>query len=427
MKRFIRFLKFAAYPAFYLLCIGLFFYLTFPWDRLKDRLIAELSAQPKGFLAGKRIEIDELDSYWLTGVEAKGVRLFFPPFEDTTTSGGPFGQTAEKDKPAPKESVVEVDAVEARLQILPLIIGRVRIKFYAAAYNGTIRGTVPVGGSSGPVELDLEEIDLSKASIIKDFIGVPINGIAKGNLTLAAEGGKFSKSNGALDLAVANVSVGDGKSKIKGQIALPEAKLGDLTITAEAKDGVLKVTKLEANGSDLELSGDGKINVKENIGSSVADLYIRFKFTDTYRTKSDLTKSLLGAPGSSAPSLFELADPRIKKSKRADGFYGWHLHGTLGRPKYDPSATDGPATGRGRGKGDSPFVSKKAATPTAPKDDEAATEKPAAPIKEAAPPSEPPRAPALAPEKPEKDAKEAAPAEEAPAPQPQNRPVPDSQ
>lgn len=420
MNRLVRILKFLAYPALYMTCLVLFFYVTFPWNRLKDRVIAEIQVRaqkPKSTI--KRVEIDELDSYWFTGVEATGVRLYLPPPDD---HGG------DKDKPA--ESVVKVDELNARLQVLPLFLGRLRVKFWAHAFNGDIQGTIPVGASAGPVEVELDQIDLSYVDIIKDTLGIPIKGIATGKLELTAEGGKFSKASGMLDLAINGVSVGDGKSKIKNQIALPEAKLGDLIITAEAKDGALKVTKFEANGTDIELAGDGKVNVREPANNSLADLYVRFKFTDAYRNKSDLTKTLLGTPGSTVPSLFELADPRIKRSKRSDGFYGWHIHGQLGRLRFDPSTSDGPSPGRGRGKGDSPFNAKKAALPlgtsTARDDkDDNAPPRPAAPEPRAAEPDSPP------PPEPERAAEpppEAAPPAGADdAPSPRNRPAPEAQ
>ncbi len=413
-QRLVRILKFLAYPALYLTCLVFFFYLTFPWNRLKDRLIAEVQVRaqkPKSSI--QRIEIDDLDSYWLTGVEATGVRIYLPPSDDSSS--------ADKDKP--QESVLKVDELNARLQILPLFFGRLRVKFWAHAFNGDIKGTVPVGASSGPVEIQLDAVDLSYVDIIKDTLGIPIKGVATGKLELAAEGGKFSKASGMLDLSINGVSVGDGKSKIKGQIALPEAKLGDLIITAEAKDGALKVSKLEGNGSDIELSGDGKVNVREPANTSGVDLYVRFKFTDAYRNKSDLTKTLLGAPGSNAPSLFELADPRIKRSKRPDGFFGWHIHGALGKLKFDPSSSDGPASGRGKGKTDSPFNTKKPALPLGTstvrdgkeaKDDEAAPPPPApAPERAAEPP------PAEAPSPP--------PAGSDDAPSPRGRPAPETQ
>lgn len=353
-QRLFRILKFLAYPALYMTCLMLFFYLTFPWNRLKDRLIAEIAIQaqkPRSNI--QRVEIDELDSYWFTGVEAKGVRIYLPPSDEP--GGG--------DKEKPTESVVKVDEVKARLQILPLFLGRKRVHFWARAFNGEVNGAVPVGASSGPVEVQLDEIDLAYVDVIKDVIGIPIKGVATGKLELTAEGGKFSKASGTLDLAINGVTVGDGKSKIKNQIALPEAKLGDLVIAAEAKDGALKITKFEANGIDIEIAGDGKISVREPATNSIADLYVRFKFTDAYRNKSELTKTLLGTPGSSVPSLFELADSRIKRSKRSDGFYGWHVHGPLGKLKFDPSTADGPSGGKSRGKGDSPFGTKKSGLP----------------------------------------------------------------
>lgn len=411
-QRLVRILKFLAYPALYLTCLTLFFYLTFPWNRLKDRLVAEIAIRaqkPKSSI--QRVEIDDLDSYWFTGAEATGVRIYLPPSDDAG---------ADKDKPL--ETVVKVDEVNARLQILPLFLGRLRVKFWAKAFNGDIRGTVPIGASSGPVEVQLDAVDLAYVDVIKDTIGIPIKGIATGKLELTAEAGKFSKASGMLDLAINGVTVGDGKSKIKNQIALPEAKLGDLVIAAEAKDGALKITKFEANGTDIELAGDGKINVREPAGSSIADLYVRFKFTDAYRTKSDLTKTLLGAPGSSAPSLFELADPRIKRSKRTDGFYGWHMHGALGKLKFDPSTADGAAAGKGKGKADSPFTTKKPVLPGAGAAGREGSEEEASPKaaepkaveKEAAPPT-----PARAPEPPKEG-----PSEEGPAPR---RPAPEAQ
>jgi type II secretion system protein N len=432
-QRFLRFLKFMAYPALYMTCLMLFFYLTFPWNRLKDRVIAEIAIKaqkPKSAI--QRVEIDDLDSYWFTGVEATGVRIYLPPSDDAG---------ADKDKPV--ESIIKVDELNARLQILPLFLGRLRVKFWAHAFNGDIKGTVPVGGSSGPVEIQLDAVDLSYVDVIKDAIGIPVKGIVTGKLELAAEGGKFSKASGMLDLAINGVSVGDGKSKIKNQIALPEAKLGDLLITAEAKEGALKITKFEGNGADIELAGDGKINVREPANNSVADLYVRFKFTDAYRNKSDLTKTLLGAPGSTAPSLFELADPRIKRSKRSDGFFGWHVHGALGKLKFDPSATDSPAGGKTKGRGESPFTTKKPLLPLGNstardgKEDDntakptSAEPKPAdvKPVEPKAPDPKPAEevAPSRAPEPPPSEPPAAPPPAMEEGPAPRIRPTPEAQ
>ncbi|HRI64245.1 MAG TPA: type II secretion system protein GspN, partial [Polyangium sp.] len=169
-QRLVRILKFMAYPALYLTCLMLFLYFTFPWNRLRDRLVAEIAIRgqkPRSTI--QRVEIDDLDSYWFTGVEATGVRIYFPPSDDT---GG------DKDKPV--ESMVKVDEVQARLQVLPMFLGRFRVNFWAKAFNGEIKGSAPVGGASSPVEVQLDAVDLSLVDIIKDTIGIPIKGIASG-------------------------------------------------------------------------------------------------------------------------------------------------------------------------------------------------------------------------------------------------------
>lgn len=362
-ERLLTVAKWAAFPAFYLLCLILFGYLTFPYDRLKHRLIAEfdLAQQKRGGAAPQRLEIDELGAYWFSGVEVKGARLILPPSEESAGRRSSLGADAlaPKDKEkadGPKPTVIEIDEAHARVKLLPLLIGRVRVTFWASLFGGEVEGLAPLGKSEGAVEVEVSGVDLSKVAPLSELLGgMPVHGAVAAKLELEAPDGKFNKANGSLELTASEVSVGDGKTKIQGLLALPEAKLGDITLSAEAKDGVLKVTKLTANGVDLELAGDGKFNVREPWQLSSADVYLRFKFSDAYRTKNDATKSLLGEPGSTLPALMEVQQPKMKRAKRADGFYGWHVHGQLKKLKFDPHAADSPAA-KSRGKsGDSPF------------------------------------------------------------------------
>ena len=85
--------------------------------------------------------------------------------------------------------------------------------------------------------------------------------------------------------------------------------------------------------------------MRELATESLTDMNVRFKVNDGYRAKSDLTKSLFGAPGSSQPPLFELADPKVKQSKRSDGFYAWTVRGLLGRPDFLPAGGAPPMPG----------------------------------------------------------------------------------
>jgi type II secretion system protein N len=418
--RFIRIARWVAYPLFYLFCLAMFGYLTFPFDRLKDRLISEVERRGK---PGQRLEIDRLSSYWFTGVEFSGMKLTLPPDDSPGSMGGMALPRSGEDfataaaATAPKESTLTIEEGHARVRILPLLIGRVRVDFWASGLGGEIEGTAPVGTANGEVALEFTKLDLGKIEPLVHMLGLPLKGLASGKLELSPSEGKFSKANGTLDLSVEGIVVGDGKTKIQGLIELPAAKLGTLTVSAEAKDGMLKVNKLNATGTDLELVGDGRVSVREPWNDSSADLYLKFKFTDAYRTKSETTKSLLGEPGSPLPGLMEMQVPKMKRAKRADGFYGWHVFGTLKRLKFEPSAVDAPpSTALGTGtKGPKPTTWKRPPVTGAGEDD--SPKSPAPPPPTTPPPAPPPPPPVQA--KPA--AEEAAPA---PAPTPMPAPTP---
>ena len=104
-----------------------------------------------------------------------------------------------------------------------------------------------------------------------------------------------------------------------GALAVPRIDVGPLVLSADAKEGALRLTKLAASGKDVDVIGDGRVQLRDDPSESVLDLNVRFRINDAYRGKNDVTKSLFGAPGTTGQAVFELADPRIKQSKRPDG------------------------------------------------------------------------------------------------------------
>ncbi len=362
-ERLLKIARFLAYPAFYLFCLLFFGYLAFPYSRLKDRVLAEFDRHAK---SGQRLEIDHISSYWFTGIEASGIRLVMPKADDLgTTLKAAMGTSDDAPKKS-KEEVVTIDEAHARLKILPLLIGRTKISFWVAGMGGEVKGTMPIANSKGDISIDFDKVDIGKIEpLVQAIGGVPLRGALSGSIELSPEDGKLSKANGKIDLTIADVVVSDGKTKIQGLIELPAARLGDLVLSAEAKDGVLKVDKLAATGTDIELIGDGRVGLHDSWQNSVADLFVRFKFTDAYRGKNDLTKTLLGAPGSTSPALIDTQVAKLKRAKRADNFYGFHAHGPLKRMQFDPSAEGGSTSPAGAGarrpgvKNDSPFGAKR--------------------------------------------------------------------
>jgi len=332
-----RILLACAYPTFYLFCLCLFAYLTFPYERLKERILVEFDAPKAGKASTQHLEIDSLGPYWLSGLSAKGVRVISP------RAPGPEGELPP--------SKLTIDEAHVRVSLFQLLIGRLTLWFGATAYGGTIDGWTRANSDGRVLELAVENVDIGQIDAVGELVsGLPLTGTMKGKLAWALPEQKLAKATGTVALSIADLTAGDGKSKIAGKLALPKLNVGAFELEAEAKEGTLKVDKLGAQGQDLDLAGEGKIALRDPFPDSIADLYLRFRFADGYKGKNEMTKSLFGAPGSAAPALFELADPRIRTSKRPDGFYGWHMSGFMKDPRFEPSPTGGsagsPSSGR---------------------------------------------------------------------------------
>jgi type II secretion system protein N len=325
-------LRYAGLVGFYLFSLLIFCIVTFPYQRLRDRLVDEFNARQTGPDA-LRLELDELSAYSLGGIEAEGVRLISPPKRTTAAAEGE----------TPKPSVLAIDSAHARVSLLALLIGSVDVSFGADAFGGEISGTTSESDGTRELELTIEDLSLARAPLLADAIGLPLDGTVNGTLELVLPEGKLSKADGNVELAISGLSAGDGKAKIRETIALPRVEAGDLKIAGDVSEGQLKLSDFSTKGNDLELVAEGSMRLRDPLPTSMLSLTSRFRFTQRYANKNDLTRALLGTPGSSAPGLFDL-DPKNKRAKRPDGFYGYRVSGTLAAPTFAPNPTASAAT-----------------------------------------------------------------------------------
>ena len=137
-------------------------------------------------------------------------------------------------------------------------------------------------------------------------------------------------------MEITELALGDGKSKFRDQLAMPKLSVGTLYVSAEAKEGSLKIAKLGAAGKDLDFLGEGRIKVNDFLGDSAVESTFRFRVSDAYRGKSEVTTSLFGKPGSSIPGIVEIAEPRLRAARRLDGFYSFRVRGTIDRLEFTP-------------------------------------------------------------------------------------------
>jgi type II secretion system protein N len=315
-------LKWVGYVAFYLFALLVFAYLTFPYNRLGDRIVQEFNAKQTG-PKPMRLKLGDMSSYWLNGVEAENITLTSP------------GEPDESGKPTPPK-VLKIDSAHASVSLLRLLIGSLRISFGADAFGGQLSGSTSNSDDGRQLEVELEELDLGQAPLFGDIVGLPLAGKLNGTIELLMPEEKLSKADGKINLKVTGLAAGDGKAKIRDTIALPRLDAGELTLDAEAKTGTLKITNFSANGPDLRLDSDGTLRLRDAFDTSLLSLNVSFKFQDRYTNKSDITKSLFGS--GTMPGLFDL-DPKMKHAKRPDGSYGWRASGAVSRLNFTPAPT----------------------------------------------------------------------------------------
>ncbi len=307
------------YGSFYWFMLLVFFYFTFPYDRLRERLVHDFNARQTGPDA-MRLEIDKIGSYWLSGVEADGMRLISTPPPD------PSG------KPA-KPKVTTVEQAHARLSLFALLFGKRVVSFGAKAFGGGLDGSVTDSDAERVVDVTMDGLDLGQTPVLAGLLGLPVAGKLSGSANLITPEARLSKAEGKVSMKLSGLSVGDGKAKIRDIIALPKLDAGELTLEADVKSGQVTVTELAAHGPDLELDATGTIRLRDQPDQSLLSVNAEFKFTDHYMNKDDMTKALFGPTG-----VFDL-DPKNKRAKRADGFYGWRVGGTLSNPTFFPNPT----------------------------------------------------------------------------------------
>ncbi len=329
-----KILRWVGYPLFYLFCLVLFAYLTFPYDRLKNRIVAEVNARATAPDA-MRLEIADMGSYWFSGIEAKGVKLTGPPPAATAGSSSDEGDDTAKAKPQ-KPNVIGIDDVHARVSLLRLLVGTVYVSFGADAFGGEVSGNTSDADKSRSVHVELSGVDVNKLPALPDIVGLPMTGAVNGTMDLKLPDGKFAKANGSIDLTITNLTVGDGKAKIRNTIALPKLDAGTLTLKAQITEGRLSIEKFNSKGPDLDFICEGKIRMRDPADESLAELSVRFKFSDSYKNKNDMTRGLFGAPNSRMPGLFDL-DPKNKRAKRPDGYYAWRATGPFSHILFEPA------------------------------------------------------------------------------------------
>jgi type II secretion system protein N len=315
------------------------FYLSFPYHRIKEQVIA---------LAAMR----NLDVQIGSAGPVLGVGIAFHDIAVASTPPPGGGRPTK----------LKIDS--ARVSIAPLarLSGENAYSLSADALGGEIDIDWQGSKTKSAIKVKTEDLAMAQLPGVREAINLPLAGKLGLTMDLALPTNRTGETNGTISWTCAGCEIGDGKAKLKVAgnpmlaegLSLPRIRLGNLTGRVVFDKGVGRLQGVQARSPDGELSLEGEIRLADPINYSQLDLYLRFKFSDALLKSAEKLQLLL--------QLIE------SMGKRPDGFYGVRLTGTFARVSPPQFSKNSPF-GSGAGAMPAPHVSNRprmGARPTQP-------------------------------------------------------------
>ncbi|HSR98788.1 MAG TPA: type II secretion system protein GspN [Kofleriaceae bacterium] len=291
--------KIARYAGFALVGLVTFvfaFQLTFPFARVKDKIIDVLSDKYD-------VTIGDVDRGILPG------RMYFKAVSLRTrpTSADEIATT------------FYIEQLEVNLGLFALLRGTASVKIDAKIGPGHIKGTI--ASSNGGTQVDLVGSDLPSASLpMREVLGLPMSGKVRFAFDLdlpndKSKAGKvgpnWPKAEGNVELACpSGCTIGDGKSKLRpklkiraqqafaeGGIDFGKVNVDTLLADVQIKGGKLSITRFDVKSPDGELHVDFDMTLNQDLQSSLVTGCLRFKGSDGLLKREPKTHAAISTTG----------------------------------------------------------------------------------------------------------------------------------
>lgn len=327
-----RYVRYPVYMVFGLFVFIVSLVLAFPDDEVKDIITvqAEMALDNE-----YKVTIDDLDLWWLTGVQLEGVTI-----EERKTEQEQADAAAGEDGEGPKLIPMKftLPEVSARLSLIRSIFGPT-VEFSADVGGGEITGFFQQGGDSNRVVAEFDDLELGKTQAIAAIMGVPFFGTLSGDVDLELDPKRNLPASGSVlvdgsKLTFGPATVKTDKLPAMAFLEVPQTNLGNLDIDlvvdeTNPKRPALVFETFEMNGRDMRGDVWGEVRLGTNMATSIMDLKMRMQFDETFVKKNSL-----------APFLNV---PEVRKGKNKEWF-GFQISGRASNIQFRgrPASAAGP-------------------------------------------------------------------------------------
>ena len=288
-----RILRWLGYPLLALIVFSFTLQLTFPYDRVKDKLIE---------LASERydVQIASASPTLLPG----GIVL-----ESILLKSRPT-------RPDEQPTAIAIDRLRVDVGLLALLIGRVNVDLVAEIGEGEIVGDISVSPTELAVEVGTEDLELENIPGLRDALGLPMKGGLDAELDVTLPEQRWDLAEGSFTMSCPGCVVGDGKAKIKPKqpgtgrrgasffaaegLTVPALNLGELEGKISIISGKGVIDHFGAKSVDGDLAIHGTVTFGRTFAESTfGQACMKFRLSDALKQREaefGNVPALMGAP-----------------------------------------------------------------------------------------------------------------------------------
>ncbi|MBL9106026.1 MAG: type II secretion system protein GspN [Myxococcales bacterium] len=289
-------------------------FFVFVWVSLPTRAIAWRIGQTARE-AGYIIDIEDMSVSPFGGVTLYNVRWTFQP-----SHAGQIPRT------------LELPEVDVDVGVIGLLMGDYDVVVDTKIDEATIHAEYTKSEEESTVKLSITELQLYDVPKLQQSVNAPLAGLFGLEVDLTLPENKFAKAAGEISLSCAACKIGDGVTPLympgssgimaKG-VTLPEIDLGSLGGKLVVADGKATAEKFETTSDDLTLKITGGLKLSDPFSKSEFELDLKLLVTQALQDRSEPLKLMV-----------QTAGPSSKLDGADEGWLGFKLRGSPGRPKF---------------------------------------------------------------------------------------------
>jgi type II secretion system protein N len=264
----------------------LFLYISFPYETLKMRIIAELEARTPF-----QYEIEELRPHPPSGLTFKNVTIYA-----VVNSR--------------RVEVLIVERLRITLSLLPLLWREIYLRLWGKMVEGTLDGDFSKREGRRELALSGRDMSLGRIPIFREATGLEMAGILQGKAMIALREGDISGQSGSAEFLISEATL--------TRVPLPgiaPVRMGRIQGNMDLKLGRVIIKRLACSGGDFNGQVLGNILLASPLLKSRLNLRVTIKPAAKLDPKYRVFFSLLGRQG------------KIKES------YAFPVRGTLDHPR----------------------------------------------------------------------------------------------